>query len=72
MIGAGIGGLSIAPLLAKEGCQVTVVEKNSIYGGRGRVLKANGFVFDMGPSWYLLPEVFEDYFELFGESVRCV
>ncbi len=69
MIGAGIGGLSIAPLLAKEGCQVTVVEKNSIYGGRGRVLKANGFVFDMGPSWYLLPEVFEDYFELFGESV---
>lgn len=69
VIGAGIGGLSIAPLLAREGYEVTVVEKNSIYGGRGRVLKANNFVFDMGPSWYLLPEVFADYFKMFGESI---
>lgn len=69
VIGAGIGGLSIAPLLSREGYDVTVVEKNSIYGGRGRVLKANNFIFDMGPSWYLLPEVFADYFKMFGESI---
>lgn len=68
IIGAGIGGMALASLLARKGLDVTIVEKNAIYGGRGRVLKANGFVFDMGPSWYLLPEIFEDFFQLFGKS----
>ena len=70
VVGAGISGMSIACLLAKNNFDVTVVEKNSIYGGRGRVLRANDFVFDMGPSWYLLPEVFDDFFKLFGEDIN--
>ena len=69
VIGAGISGLSISALLAKQGFDVTVVEKNSIYGGRGRVFKSNGFKFDMGPSWYLLPKVFEEYFKMFDEDI---
>lgn len=70
VVGAGISGMAIACLLAKQNFEVTVVEKNSIYGGRGRVFKANDFIFDMGPSWYLLPEVFEDFFELFDENIQ--
>jgi len=57
IIGAGLGGLSAAALLAKEGYKVTILEKNSQAGGRARVIKEKGFVFDMGPSWYLMPEV---------------
>jgi phytoene desaturase len=67
VIGAGFGGLSTAALLAKEGLEVTLLEKNEGPGGRARVWKKDGFVFDMGPSWYLMPEVFEDFFELFGK-----
>ncbi len=70
VVGAGISGMSIACLLAKDKYDVTVVEKNSIYGGRGRVLKANDFIFDMGPSWYLLPEVFDDFFKLFDADIN--
>jgi phytoene desaturase len=70
IIGAGIGGLSTACLLAKEGYEVTVLEKNAQPGGRAGQIKAKGFTFDTGPSWYLMPEVFEHYFELLGEDIN--
>lgn len=68
VIGAGFGGLSTAALLAREGLEVTLVEKNEGPGGRARVWEKDGFVFDMGPSWYLMPEVFDDFFEIFGKQ----
>lgn len=68
VIGAGFGGLAAAALLAKSGFKVTVVEKNEQAGGRARVWKKDGFVYDMGPSWYLMPEVFEKFFSLFGKK----
>ncbi|MGA1873566.1 MAG: phytoene desaturase family protein [Thermoplasmatota archaeon] len=67
-IGSGIGGMSAAALLAKEGYDVTVVEKNDKPGGRAIIHEDEGFIFDMGPSWYLMPEVFEEFFEEFGRS----
>lgn len=67
VIGAGLSGLASAALLAKAGWQVTVVEKNAAVGGRARVLGKKGFTFDMGPSWYLMPEVFENFFAAFGK-----
>jgi phytoene desaturase len=69
IIGAGVGGLSAAALLAKEGYDVTVIERNQEVGGRARVWETEGFVFDMGPSWYLMPEIFENFFNEFGKSV---
>jgi len=68
-VGSGFAGLSAASFMAKAGWQVTVIEKNSIPGGRARQLKENGFTFDMGPSWYWMPDVFESYFEKFGKKV---
>ncbi|MDN7024777.1 phytoene desaturase [Methanoculleus sp. FWC-SCC1] len=62
VVGAGFGGLSIAVLLAKNGFDVTVIEKNEQPGGRASVYSENGFTFDMGPSWYLMPDVFERFF----------
>jgi phytoene desaturase len=67
VVGAGFGGLSAACLLSSKGYDVTVLEKNSGAGGRARVYREKDFVFDMGPSWYLMPEVFDSYFELFGK-----
>ena len=69
VIGAGFGGMSAAALLAKNGFDVTVVEKNDQPGGRAIVWKEKGFVFDMGPSWYLMPEVFDDFFSEFKRKV---
>ena len=69
VIGAGAGGLSTAILLAKKGYDVTVVEKNASFGGRGDVFSAKGFQFDMGPSWYLMPDIFEHFFSLVGENI---
>jgi len=69
IVGSGFAGLSAASFMAKAGWQVTVIEKNSIPGGRARQLKENGFTFDMGPSWYWMPDVFESYFEKFGKKV---
>lgn len=66
VIGAGFAGLSAAALLAKEGHQVTLYEKNSSIGGRARLFEEQGFVFDMGPSWYWMPEIFENFYNRFG------
>ena len=68
VIGAGFAGLAAASCLAKAGHIVTLVEKNSTPGGRARAFNAGGFLFDMGPSWYWMPDVFEDYFGLFGHT----
>lgn len=69
VIGGGAGGLAVANLLAKQGYQVELFEKNSQLGGRMGLLTKDGFTFDTGPSWYLMPEVFEHYFDLLGYSV---
>ncbi|AQG81603.1 phytoene desaturase family protein [Spirosoma montaniterrae] len=68
VIGAGFAGLSAATSLASKGYDVTILEKNSMPGGRARVFEANGFTFDMGPSWYWMPDVFESYFARFGKK----
>ena len=68
IIGAGIGGIATANLLAKAGYAVTVLEKNEIPGGRAGIMKKDGFTFDTGPSWYLMPKVFEQYYQLFDTS----
>jgi phytoene desaturase len=68
VIGSGFAGLAAAAVLSKEGFDVTVFEKNSLPGGRARKFEANNFIFDMGPSWYWMPEVFEKYFNRFDKS----
>ena len=69
IIGSGFSSLSAACYLAKSGHQVEIFEKNDAPGGRARQLKKNGFVFDIGPSWYWMPDVFEKFFNDFGKSV---
>jgi phytoene desaturase len=66
--GAGFAGLSAASFLAKMGWDVTVLEKHDQPGGRARHFKADGFTFDMGPSWYWMPDVFDRYFACFGKK----
>jgi phytoene desaturase len=66
IIGAGISSLSTACFLAKEGYDVTILEKNNTIGGRARQFSTQGFVFDMGPSWYWMPDVFERFYNQFG------
>ncbi len=66
VIGGGFGGLSCAALLAQDGYDVHLFERLDDLGGRARHWKTEGFTFDLGPSWYLMPEVFERYFSLFG------
>ncbi len=70
IIGSGFAGLSAAGLLARAGHHVTVLEKNEQPGGRARVWEIDGFRFDMGPSWYWMPDVFEKHFNLFGKTTR--
>ena len=70
IIGAGYGGLALANLLAKAGHEVAIYEKNPSAGGRIKVVKQNGFTFDLGPSWYWMPEIFEQYYQLFGRSAK--
>jgi len=69
VIGAGFAGLAAASFLAKEGYRVTILEKNHVPGGRARKFEAEGFTFDMGPSWYWMPDVFDNYFAHFGKKV---
>lgn len=68
VIGAGFTGLSAAAILAKEGFEVTVLEKNDKPGGRGMVWQEKGYVFDMGPSWYMMIDAFDNFFALFGKK----
>ncbi|MFB6071514.1 MAG: phytoene desaturase family protein [Halobacterium sp.] len=68
VVGGGFGGLSTACYLADAGFDVTVVEQNDQLGGRASVLERDGFRFDMGPSWYLMPDVFERFFAAFDRS----
>jgi len=69
IIGSGFSSLSAASYLAKEGFDVTIYEKNKNIGGRARRLSKDGFSFDMGPTWYWMPDVFERYFAQFGKQV---
>ena len=69
VIGSGFAGLSAATHLAQDSsCSVTLLEKNASPGGRARKFDHQGFVFDMGPSWYWMPDVFENYFAHFGKK----
>jgi phytoene desaturase len=68
VIGSGFSSLSAACYLAKDGYDVTVVEKNDQPGGRARQWKKDGFTFDMGPTWYWMPDIFENFFSDFGKK----
>jgi len=69
VIGAGFAGLSAATGLADAGFDVQILEKNATPGGRARKFEAQGYTFDMGPSWYWMPDIFDWYFERFGKKV---
>ena len=68
IIGSGFSALAAASYLAQKGNNVTVYEKNASIGGRARQLKKEGFTFDMGPSWYWMPDVFESFFADFNKK----
>lgn len=68
IIGSGFGGMSAATYLAKAGFEVTILEKNDWVGGRAQSWSKDGYRFDMGPSWYLLPDQFDRYFADFGHK----
>ena len=68
IIGSGFSSLSAACYLAKMGYEVSVFEKNAEFGGRARQFKESGFTFDMGPSWYWMPDVFERFFNDFDKT----
>jgi phytoene desaturase len=68
VIGSGFAGLTAASLLAQRGVHVDVYEKNESAGGRARKFHADGFMFDMGPSWYWMPDVFQRYYGYFGHN----
>ncbi len=69
VVGGGVGGLTAACTLADAGADVTVVERTDSLGGVTNRLEIDGFTFDTGPSWYLMPETFERFFDHFGRSV---
>lgn len=68
IIGSGFSSLAAACYLAQQGNRVTIYEKNSTIGGRARQFKEEGFTFDMGPSWYWMPDVFERFFQDFNKK----
>lgn len=70
IIGSGYGGMALANIMGKAGYRVDVYEKNTELGGRIASIKKEGYTFDIGPSWYLMPEVFEQYYQLFGASAN--
>jgi phytoene desaturase len=73
IIGAGLASLASAVLLAKKGFKVTVYDKNDMIGGRASLLVKDStkgkFIFDKGPSWYMMPDVFKDFFDIIGEDI---
>jgi phytoene desaturase len=69
VIGSGFAGLAAACTLAAHGNEIVVFEKNATTGGRAQSFSEKGFVFDMGPSWYWMPEIFEQFFNKFGKKV---
>lgn len=71
IIGAGFGGLAAAGLLARRGHAVTVVEQLDHAGGRATVWEHDGFRFDLGPSWYLMPDVYQRWFQQMGTSAEA-
>ncbi|MDP5099955.1 MAG: FAD-dependent oxidoreductase, partial [Nonlabens sp.] len=68
IIGSGFAGLAAACYLAKDGFEVTMYEKNDTVGGRARRLEKDGFTFDIGPSWYWMPDIFERFFADFNKK----
>lgn len=70
IIGSGFSGLSAACFAARDGHEVTVFEKNSVIGGRARTYTEQGFTFDMGPSWYWMPDIFDNFFGQFGKKTE--
>src|SRR5436190_2228992 len=68
VVGSGFSGISAACFLGRKGFDVTVFEKNRTPGGRARKLEIQGFTFDMGPSWYWMPDVFESFFRAFKKE----
>lgn len=66
VIGGGFSGMAASALLAKRGFEVQLLEKNDQLGGRARTWESKGFTFDMGPSWYWMPDVFEAFYKQFG------
>ena len=68
VIGAGVGGLAAAALLARGGATVTLVERHALVGGRASLLEIDGYRWDTGPSWYLMREAFDQFFALMGTS----
>lgn len=70
VVGGGIGGLATAALLAKAGMKVKLFEAREKVGGRAYIWEKDGFVFDMGPSWYLMPDAFDQFFKLMGTTAQ--
>ena len=71
IIGSGFSGLSAAAYSAKLGHEVHVFEKNSSVGGRARSFQTeNGYTFDMGPSWYWMPDIIENFFNDFNKKLQ--
>jgi len=68
IIGSGFSSLAASCYMSKMGYNVTVLEKNNSVGGRARQIKKDGFIFDIGPSWYWMPGVFERFFADFGRK----
>ena len=68
IIGSGFSALAASCYLSKEGFEVVVLEKNATLGGRARQYKQDGFTFDIGPTWYWMPDVFERFFADFGKK----
>lgn len=68
IIGSGFAGLSAAAVMASKDAEVHVFEKNEHIGGRARQFTADGFLFDMGPSWYWMPDVMDEFFHQFGHE----
>src|SRR5690606_9993811 len=70
VLGSGFSSLASACYMAKAGYDVTVIEKNEQIGGRASMLEIDGFKFDMGPSWYWMPDIFERFFADFDRKVE--